>query len=154
MKSQDNVPGLDLPAVDHFRPVDYANDATGEIVLALAIHSRHLRGLSTNRRATRRAACFRKPAEQTPQKRAAPDVPRRCNREKREARAHNRNVVDAMIHQIGADGVVAIQGKATFNSSLHRPRLATNTGFRIRKNSEQTSRRIPDFPALPPGALV
>jgi len=47
-----DVAGFDLAAIDDFRPIHDANDATREIVFALAIHPRHLGSFASEKRAT------------------------------------------------------------------------------------------------------
>ena len=63
-KTENHVARFDLAAVDHFRAIDHADDATGEIVFAVAIHSRHLRGFAADQRATGRATGSRKSAQE------------------------------------------------------------------------------------------
>src|ERR1041384_5857442 len=52
-KAEDDVAGSNPAAVYHLFAIDHADDAAGKVVFTLAIHSRHLRGLPADERATR-----------------------------------------------------------------------------------------------------
>ena len=107
-QTENDVAGFDLAAIDDFRSIHDANDAACEIVFALAIHPGHLRGLAAEQRAAGRATGARKAAKQLLEharlESFAADV---IEKEKR-TRAENRNVVDAMVHEIHAHGVVLV----------------------------------------------
>ena len=59
---ENDIARPNFPAVDDIAAIDHADDAAGEIVFALAIHSRHLRRFAADQGATGRAAGARKTA--------------------------------------------------------------------------------------------
>ena len=105
-QAENDVAGFDSAAIDHLRAFDDADDTTSEIVLAFAVHSRHLRSLSADQSAAGRATSFGKTGEQLIEDARLQFLRADVIEKKKRARAENGNVVHAMIHKIGADGVV------------------------------------------------
>jgi len=58
-QSHDRVARLDAAPCDGTLPVHDAHNAPGQVVLAFRVYARHLGRLSTDKRATRRAAAVR-----------------------------------------------------------------------------------------------
>ena len=58
-----HVAGRDRPAVDQPRAVDDADDEAGEVVFAVGVEARHLRGLAAEQRAAVLAAGARHAAD-------------------------------------------------------------------------------------------
>src|SRR5207237_6130226 len=114
-ESENHIANSDPASVDDPAAIDHADDATCQIVLRALIHSRHLRGLTADERATSRATGLGKSTQQLRENawlqlfRA--DIVEKKNR----PRADDGDVVDAVIHQIGTDGVVFIRGEADFH---------------------------------------
>src|SRR5437867_11785960 len=102
-------------AVDDLLTIDHADDATGQIVLAFAIHLWHLRSFTADQCA---ASCSTRARESSDElienaclKFFAADV---IEKEKRPAAEYG-DVVHAVIHQIGADGVVPVRRESDFH---------------------------------------
>ena len=104
-------PGFDSAAVDHRLAINHADDAACQIVFALAIHARHLRGLSADQGTARRTACLREASEDLIENwRLQPFGTDVIEKEQR-PRAEHRDVVHAVIHEIGTHGVVPVHGE-------------------------------------------
>ncbi len=103
-----HVTGHHRSAVDDFRLLHRADDEAGDVVLAIGVEAGHLGGLASDQR----AAVFGARASD-----AADDLLRHGRREtsgreiveeEQRLRALDQDVVDAVVHQISADGVVLI----------------------------------------------
>src|SRR5438132_12506712 len=118
-ETENDVAEFDSSAVDDFWTINHTDNATGEIVFAFAIHSRHLRGLTADQCAASSASCARKSTEKlivnSRLKFFATDVIEK----KKRPRAEHGDVVHAVIHQIGADGVMFVQRKRNFQLGAH-----------------------------------
>ena len=97
-----------------FATIDDANNATGKIVFAFAIHARHLRGFAADQCAARRATCFGEAAQELIEYARLQFLRSDVIEKEKRPRAEDSDVVDAMIDEIGADGVVAIHGESDF----------------------------------------
>src|SRR5262245_40787445 len=98
----------DLCAVDDSFTIDDANDKPGDVVFAVGIEARHFRGLPTKQRAAIFATTsghtgydlfgnvWREPAS------------REVVEKEQRPRALHEDVIHAVIHQIGADRIVAV----------------------------------------------
>ena len=98
-------------AINHFCAIDYADDATGEVVFAFAVHPGHLGGFAADEGATRQTAGPGKAGKELVEDARLQFFRADVVEEKKWARAQDGDVVHAMVHEIGPDGVVPIQGK-------------------------------------------
>src|SRR5947207_11408183 len=96
-KSKDNVAAPDPAAIDHFRAVNHADDAARKVVLAFAVHARHLGGLTANQRALRSPARFREPGQQLIEDARLQLLRADAAQAEKRARAQDRDVVYAMV---------------------------------------------------------
>ncbi len=107
-KAEHDVAGPDAAAIDHRCAIDHADDASREVVFAFAIHARHLCRLASDQGTTARATSLRKTGQNLIEnlrlKAFRADV---IEKEER-SRAQHRDVVDAVVYEVGADRVVAI----------------------------------------------
>ena len=107
-------PRLDPRSVDHPRTIDHSDDTARQIVLAPAIHPGHLRRFAANQGTAAGPTGFGETAQDLIEDLGLeflrPDV---VEKEKR-PRAKNGNVIDAVVDEIGADGVVPVHGKGDF----------------------------------------
>src|SRR5204862_7181491 len=113
-KSENHISNADLPTIDDLNAIDRTNDATCQIVLPPLIHSRHLRGLTADERATSRATGLGKSTQQLRENAWLQLFRADIVEKKKRPRADDGDVVDAVIHQIGTDGVVFIRGEGDF----------------------------------------
>src|SRR5206468_210051 len=113
-QSENYVARTNFPAVDDIAAVHNTNNATGEIVFALAIHSGHLSCLAADQSAICRPAGARKTAQQFLED-AGFELPAAdVIEEEKGTRTHDCDVVYAMVNQIGADGIMLVQSKRDF----------------------------------------
>ena len=106
--SENHIARFDLAAINNFRAIDHADDATDQIVLAFAIHVRQLRRLAPDQCALGRTACAGKSVQQLIEHVRFEFFAADVVKEEERAGADDRNVVDAVVHQIRADGVVLV----------------------------------------------
>ena len=123
-------PGASDAAVDDTAPFDGPDDEAGEIVLAVRVEAGHLRRLAAEQRAPVLAARARHAADdlfghggrQAPRREVIEEEERR--------RTLHEDVVHAVVHEIGTDGVVPVgekrdlQLRADAVSARHQHRLA------------------------------
>ena len=107
--AEHGVAGLNRAAVDDLAAIDNANDATHQIVLAGSIHSGHLRGLTADERAVGRATGLAKSTQKHKKNLGLGFFRAFLDKKKPRPRSEHGNVVDAMIYEIGADGVMLIR---------------------------------------------
>ena len=88
-----------------------ANDAPSEIVFAWRVEARHRGCLAADERASRLAASRRDPADDGGRLVGIHRAKREVIEEEERARATDEDIVDAMVDQVGADGLVAIEGE-------------------------------------------
>ena len=110
-EADDDVARLDARAVDHLRAIDHADDRAGEVVFAALIHARHLRGLAADERAAGFRAGFGEALDELLEDARLQPLGADVIEEKERPRADDGDVVDAMIHEVLADRVVAIERK-------------------------------------------
>ena len=110
-QTEDDIARLDPRSVDHPRTIDYSHDAARQIVFAPAIHPGHLRRFAANQGTAASPTGFGETAQDLIENLGfeflRPDV---VEKEKR-PRAEHRDVIDAVVDEIGADGVVPVHGK-------------------------------------------
>ena len=104
-------PGLILLPSMILRSIYDANDATSDIVFALAIHAGHLRSLASQQRATSGSTCARKAKKQLLEHATLQSFAADVIEEEQRARAKRSDVVYAMIYEIRANGVVLVDRK-------------------------------------------
>ncbi len=116
---EDHVAGHDGRAVDDARLLDRAHRETGEVVLALRIHARHLRRLASDERA---AGLLATPGDALDDLRGGADVELAAGEiveEEKRLRALDENVVDAHRHEVDAHRVVAAELECQLELGAH-----------------------------------
>ena len=113
-QTQDNVTGLDPRAVDHLRAIDHPDDAAGEIVFAAAIHPGHLGRFAADQSATTRATGFAEAAQDLSENLRLQFLRADVVEKKKRTRSEDGDVVDAVVDEIGANGVVAVHREGDF----------------------------------------
>ena len=146
-QTEDDIARLDPRSVDHPRTIDHSHDAARQIVFAPAIHPGHLGRFAANQGTAASPTGFGETAQDLIEDLGLeflrPDV---VEKEKR-PRAKHRDVIDAVVDEIGTDGVVPVHGKGDLQlrpdaiDTRDQHRLA-HTG-KIRR--EQTAEAA-DFP--------
>src|SRR6266550_2859877 len=107
--AQHGVAGLNRAAINDFAAIDHADDTTCEIVFAAPIHSRHLCRLSANERTPGSTACPAKSTQQLRKNLRLQFFRADVIKKKQRTRPEHRDVVNTMIEQIGADGVMLVR---------------------------------------------
>ena len=106
-QANQRIAGDNRATVDHARLLDDADDEAGDVVFAVGVEARHLRRLAAEQRAPVLAAAARHAADDL-----LGDIRRQASRrevveEEERLGALHEDVVDAVVHEVGADGVVA-----------------------------------------------
>src|SRR3989304_8780508 len=103
------IVGFDPRAVDDFRFFDHAHGEAGEIVVALAVHPRHLRRFTAHQRAARLTAALADATNDLLGDTIVQLAGGEVVEEEQRFRALHDEVVDAHGDQVDADGAVAIE---------------------------------------------
>ena len=101
-----DVTGQHAPAVDHSRPFDDADDESGDVVLAVGVETRHLGGLAADERTAVFTAGARNAGDHLLGDVGRESAGREIVQEEERLGALHEDVVDAVVDEIAADGVV------------------------------------------------
>ena len=118
-ESNKHVADANFRAVEHFRAIDYANDRSGHIVFALLIHAGHLGGFPTNEGTPTVFAGLGETFEDLLEDNWVEFFAADVVKEIQGAGTNDGDVVDAMVHEILADGIVAIGREGDFQLGAH-----------------------------------
>src|SRR5581483_349778 len=114
LQPENHIPAANLSALNDITAVHDTNDAAGEVVFALAINSGQLCCFTAEKSAARRSTGMRKAPQQLLKHTAfefpAPNV---VQEEKRTC-AQDRDVVHAVVNQVGANRVMLVESKCDF----------------------------------------
>ena len=113
-QAKNNVAGLDGFAGDDLSALDHADNESGKIIFALGIEARHLRGLAADECAAIVFAGFRQSLDHFFGDRAVEFARGEVIHEEHGRGALHCNIVDAVIHQIGADRVMNVHLEGQF----------------------------------------
>ena len=101
-------PGRILGPVNDPVTFDNPDDGADQIVITRRVHPRHLRRLATNQRATSRRARLREPIDDLIEYARRQFAHADVIQKEQGLRAQHGDVVDAMVDEVLADGVVAV----------------------------------------------
>src|SRR5260370_625208 len=141
-QAEDDVSGFDVFAGDDAVTLDYADDESGEIIFAMGIEAGHLRGFSADQGAAVVLAgvgqTFHNFFGNFGLKFAGGEV---IHEEERRS-ALDRNVIHAMVYQVGADGVVDLHFEGKFQLCPYAVHARNQDGIGILQavNREQPSK--------------
>ena len=107
-------PGFDGFAGDDVFALDHADDESGQIVFALGIKAGHLGGLAADQRAAVVLAGFGESLDDFFGDFRVELAGCQVIHEEQRRRALNGNVVDAVVYQVGADGVMNVHFEGQF----------------------------------------
>ena len=103
------VPEADAPTVDDLFSIYHAHDAPRQIVVRALVNAGHLRRLTADQRTTRRAAGGGQTLQNLCEHRRLQLTGTDVVEEKQRTRAEHRDVVDAVVDEVLADGVVLVE---------------------------------------------
>jgi hypothetical protein len=106
----DRVARRDPVGVGHRVELDQADDRAGQVEVVGPVHARHLGGLAAQQRAAVRAAGAVHAGHHQRGDLGVQLAHRQVVQEEQRVRAGHQDVVDAVVHQVRADGVVAAHG--------------------------------------------
>ena len=113
--ADDRVAGPDgFLAVEHFGFFHHADNRAAHVVFALLVKARHLRRLAADERAMIFRAGARKALDDVGEHVRLQFAGAEVIEEKQRLGAQHGDVVDAMIHEVGADGVVPVHREGDF----------------------------------------
>ena len=118
-EADDDVARFDAAAVDHFLAIHHADDGSREVVFAGLVHAGHLRGLAADEGASAGLAGFGKAGEQLFKHGGFQFFRADVVEKEQRARAEHGDVVDAMVHQVLAHGVMASGGEGDLQFRAH-----------------------------------
>ena len=110
-QAENNVSGLDGLASDNFLAFDHADDESGKIVFAFGIEAGHLRGFAADERAAVVLAGFGEAFDDFFGDARFEFPNGEIVHEKHGRGALNGNVINAVVHEVGADRVVDLHLK-------------------------------------------
>ena len=113
-QADDDIAGADFGAVEEFGAVHDADDGASDIVFAFLIHAGHLGGFTADEGAASLLAGFGEAFEDLLENDGIEFFTADVVEEEKRARADDGDVVDAVIHEVLPDGVVAVRGKSDF----------------------------------------
>ena len=126
--ADEHVAGLDARAGDHLVAIDRAHDEAGQVVLAVGIEAGHLRGFAADERAAVGLAGLGQAGDHAlghfGVELAAGQV---IQKEQRRGALHG-DVVDAVVHQVRAHGVVQAQLEGDLQLGAHAVGRADQDG--------------------------
>ena len=137
------VAGDNRSTVDHPGLLDDADDETGDVVLAVGVETRHLRGFAAEQRAAVLAASTRNTGDDLLR-----DVRRQTPRrdiveEEHRLGALDEDVVHAVVHEVGADRIVPARHErhlelgADAVGARHQHRLAVSVAVELKQSAER-----------------
>ena len=118
-QADEHVAGLDARAGDHLVAVDRAHDEAGQIVLAVGIEAGHLRGFAADQHATVGVAGLGQPGDHVLGHLGIQLAGGQVVQKKERRSALHGDVVDAVVHQVGAHGVVQAQREGDLQLGAH-----------------------------------
>ena len=116
---KNNVADLHILAGDDLLAIHYANDESGQIVLAIRIKPGHLRRLAPDQRAPIVLAGIGDPLHHFLCDRRIEGPRRQVIHKKQRRSTLHRNVIHAVVHQIGADRRVQVHLKRDLQLRAH-----------------------------------
>ena len=105
---------FDVAAVDDPGAINHTDDAAGQIVFAFAIHSWHLRRFAPDQGATGEPTAASKSMQQLIEDARLKSFAADVIKEEKRPRAKDGDVVHAVVHQIGAHGIVLVHRECDF----------------------------------------
>ena len=118
-QAENAIPHLHIFAADDAVAFDYSNNESGEVVLAIGIKPRHFRGLAADQSAAVMLAGFGQAADNSFGDLRIQRSRGQVVHEKQRRRTLHRDVVDAVIHQVAADGVMHAHVEGDFQLGAH-----------------------------------
>jgi hypothetical protein len=113
-EADEDVADFDFFSGDEFVAVNDSDDEAGEIVFALDVKAGHLRGFATDEGAAVGAAGVGESGDDFFGDLGIEAAGGEVVEEEERGRALDGDVVDAVIHEVGADGVVDFEGEGEF----------------------------------------
>ena len=129
--------------VDDTVAVHDADDAAGEVVVAVDVEAGHLGGLAADQRAAGLPAAFRQPFHDIHHDVRQEFAGREVVEKEERARALHEDVVDAVVDQVAADGVVLADRDGDLELGAHAVDAGDQYGVLIGRSARpaRTCRR-------------
>ena len=131
-------------AVDDLRAIDGADDEAGDVVFAVGVEARHLRGLAAEQRAAVVVAGLREALDDLLRDVRRQPAGREVIEKEQRRRALHEDVVDAVIDEIGADGAVPVRHERDLElgadavGARHEHRLLERGGVELEQAAERS----------------
>ena len=113
-QADDDIAEFDLRTIEHFRLIHHTDNRAGNIILPALIHAGHLSSLASDESTAPLFAGFRKAFENLAKHNGVEFFATDVIQKKQRASADDCDVVDAMIHKILTNRVMAVCGKGDF----------------------------------------